>query len=142
MLTDSVASIVIVNLLTIGVFATKVLMYVFLMFWVRATIPRMRVDRLMGFAWKFLVPVAILNLLVAAIWYEMVIRPATHATFGLGPLTVDMNWLAGVFVTGMLLVVGVGVMHRLSRMETAPDLRPTLTPMSGSAFGSSKTALR
>ena len=46
------------------------------MFWVRATLPRMRVDRLMNFAWKYLVPLSILNILVAAVWYEFVVRPA------------------------------------------------------------------
>ena len=47
------------------------------MFWVRATLPRMRVDRLMNFAWKYLVPLSIVNILIAGVWYEMVIRPAT-----------------------------------------------------------------
>ena len=45
------------------------------MFWVRATLPRMRVDRLMNFAWKYLVPLSIVNILIAAVWFEMVIRP-------------------------------------------------------------------
>lgn len=41
---------------------TGFLLFVFI--WVRATLPRFRYDQLMGFAWKFLFPVALLNLLV------------------------------------------------------------------------------
>jgi NADH-quinone oxidoreductase subunit H len=36
----------------------------FVFIWIRATLPRFRYDQLMSFAWKFLFPVAMLNLLV------------------------------------------------------------------------------
>lgn len=47
-------------------FLIKVYFLIFLMMWVRWTFPRLRVDQLMGFAWKFLVPVAFLNILLTA----------------------------------------------------------------------------
>ena len=65
-------SFVLVNAILISVFLAKVSGFIFLMFWVRATLPRMRVDRLMNFAWKFMVPLSIVNVLVAALWYELV----------------------------------------------------------------------
>ena len=53
------------------------------MFWVRATLPRMRVDRLMNFAWKYLVPMSMVNILAAAVWYECYIRPGPAKPFEL-----------------------------------------------------------
>jgi NADH-quinone oxidoreductase subunit H len=45
-------------------FAAKTGFLLFVFIWVRATLPRFRYDQLMGFAWKFLFPVALINLLI------------------------------------------------------------------------------
>jgi NADH-quinone oxidoreductase subunit H len=45
-------------------FGAKTGFLLFTFIWVRGTLPRFRYDQLMGFAWRFLFPVAILNLLV------------------------------------------------------------------------------
>lgn len=47
-------------------FLVKLGLFVFFFMWVRATMARFRYDQLMSFCWKFLVPVATLNLLVTA----------------------------------------------------------------------------
>lgn len=47
-------------------FALKVAFFLFLFMWVRATLPRFRYDQLMSFGWKFLVPLAVLNLIITA----------------------------------------------------------------------------
>jgi len=48
-------------------FMVKVLFIFFLMIWMRVTFPRLRIDQLMGFAWKFLFPLALINLMVIGI---------------------------------------------------------------------------
>jgi NADH-quinone oxidoreductase subunit H len=48
-------------------FLVKVGILLFMMIWWRATLPRLRYDRLMAFGWKFLLPTAVANLLVVAV---------------------------------------------------------------------------
>ena len=47
-------------------FFLKVFAFIFLYIWVRGTMPRFRYDQLMSFGWKFLLPLAIANLIVTA----------------------------------------------------------------------------
>jgi NADH-quinone oxidoreductase subunit H len=47
-------------------FLGKTYFFVFTFVWMRATLPRVRIDQLMGFAWKWLLPAALLNLFVTA----------------------------------------------------------------------------
>ncbi|HEX8188112.1 MAG TPA: NADH-quinone oxidoreductase subunit NuoH [Pyrinomonadaceae bacterium] len=47
-------------------FLLKVVFFLFLYIWLRGTLPRFRFDQLMSFGWKFLLPVAILNVILTA----------------------------------------------------------------------------
>ena len=49
-------------------FFLKLFAAIFLFIWLRGTLPRLRQDQLMNFAWKFMLPMSLLNLLVAGAW--------------------------------------------------------------------------
>ena len=48
-------------------FLLKIGVLAFMFSWVRATLPRLRIDQLLAFAWKFLLPLSIINLFVTAL---------------------------------------------------------------------------
>jgi NADH-quinone oxidoreductase subunit H len=56
------------------IFLGKVYGVFWLFIWLRGTLPRLRIDQLMGFAWKFLLPLALMNIFVAGlevvVWQE------------------------------------------------------------------------
>jgi NADH-quinone oxidoreductase subunit H len=50
-------------------FFGKLLVSMCVFIWMRGTLPRLRQDQLMNFAWKFVLPLTMLNLMVAALWH-------------------------------------------------------------------------
>ena len=58
--------------------------------WVRGTLPRLRLDQLMGFAWKFMLPMALANMLAAGVWRFM---PAGAARWIVGAVLVGGPYL-------------------------------------------------
>jgi NADH-quinone oxidoreductase subunit H len=52
-------------------FFAKMFAMIGLFIWIRGTLPRLRMDQLMRLAWKFMLPMALLNLVVAGIWHFM-----------------------------------------------------------------------
>jgi len=55
------------SLLPVFWFALRVFIFIFVYIWVRGTLPRFRYDQLMAFGWKFLLPLAIANIVVTAL---------------------------------------------------------------------------
>jgi NADH-quinone oxidoreductase subunit H len=49
-------------------FVLKVFSFLFLYVWVRGTLPRFRYDQLMNFGWRWLMPLAMLNIMATSLW--------------------------------------------------------------------------
>ncbi len=73
-------------------FLVKVGLVFFTMVWIRTTVPRVRIDQLMALAWKFLFPLALLNLFITAV--EILVFPA-----------VSLWVLVGVNIAIMIVLV-------------------------------------
>jgi NADH-quinone oxidoreductase subunit H len=77
-------------------FLSKLIALVFLFIWIRGTVPRLRVDQLLNLAWKFMLPMALLNLVVAAVWHYTSVWNFAGALFGRWLLCAAM--IAGPYV--------------------------------------------
>jgi NADH-quinone oxidoreductase subunit H len=95
-----------VPLLGVVYFGIKVLFVMYLNMWVRATFPRLRIDQMMSLAWKVLVPLALLGVLMTAVAVKLPGGPVVQA----GALLVMQ-------VAGSL--VGLGVVGRSLRLSAA-----------------------
>jgi NADH-quinone oxidoreductase subunit H len=82
-------------------FFGKVCFVAFTMVWVRATLPRLRIDHMLAFAWKFLLPMSFAAFLSAASWHYA----------GRGPLA----WLLSLAIVGIpYLILGTAFTNRFS----------------------------
>ena len=86
-------------------FLAKVYLVILVIFWVRGTFPRLRIDQLMGFAWKVMVPLSFLSVVMTAI-YQFYEWPA---------------WTLTIMSCAGLLAVGLMIFKRMtgpSRLAT------------------------
>jgi NADH-quinone oxidoreductase subunit H len=89
-------------------FFLKMFALMCVMIWIRGTFPRLRVDQLMGFSWKFLLPLAFMNMITAGVWFYM-----PRDTF----FQQLVAWLAGaaLLVPTFIVLVRVNAGPRLQK---------------------------
>ena len=74
-------------------FFAKLLALISGFIWIRGTLPRLRMDQLMRFAWEFLLPMTLCNLLVAGAWKFL---PTGAARWlGCAGVLLAVYWLLG-----------------------------------------------
>jgi NADH-quinone oxidoreductase subunit H len=83
---------------------TKAMIAYFVLIWARMTLPRLRIDHLLNFNWKFLVPLSLVNLLVVAFVWKII--PDTDAINSAADALIPTLVLLAVNVA---MFAGVGV---------------------------------
>ena len=93
-------------------FLLKLLAVTFIFIWVRATFPRLRIDQLMALAWKFLLPLSLINLLATTL--EVYFFRSDAGTLSSGDLWI----MAGINLA--LTVVSIALFGNLIRQKVRP----------------------
>jgi NADH-quinone oxidoreductase subunit H len=80
---------IVMGVVSLGSFLLKVVFFLFLSVWIRASWPRLRYDRLMDLGWKWLLPLGLLNIAYTAVVFVVVPgqRVASFVLLGLSLLT-------------------------------------------------------
>jgi NADH-quinone oxidoreductase subunit H len=108
----------------------KSLFVYFVLIWVRMTLPRLRIDHLLQFNWKFLVPASLVNLLVVAFVWKIIPNTDEINSFGeaLGPTVI--LFLVNV---AMILVAGALLAERGRRERARIEARIAGTDIAAAA---------
>jgi NADH-quinone oxidoreductase subunit H len=99
----------------------KALLVVFVFLWLRGTLPRLRIDQLLAFNWKFMVPVSLLNIVVVAVLAKL-LREAGTST-GLETIVLlAANVVMFGIAWGLPWLVGRRARQREEALSAGPEL--------------------
>ena len=90
-------------------FLLKMFFMAFCFIWIRATLPRLRMDQVMSFAWKFLLPLSLINIFVTAI--EVLIF-GVNGTFTQGDLWI----ISGINI--IVSIIGIVIFSKILEIDS------------------------
>ena len=108
------------NLLGVVYFIFKVYLLCFVFIWVRSTLPRLRADQLMQFAWLILIPITLFNILLTGLIYLVV------SSLALGNLTNLVFLVVVGIVNWAMLFAFIWIVRRATSATTRRALAPAI----------------
>ncbi len=96
-------------------FMIKTVFLIFVMMWIRGTLPRFRIDHLLDFGWKFLVPVGLLALMAVALVLKLPLFPQGGPMGLSSPVVKWVGMLVANIVVIAISLVAVSLAARRSR---------------------------
>jgi len=105
-------------------FSLKTFFFVFIMMWFRGTLPRFRIDHLLDFGWKFLVPVGLVNLIITAIIVKLFQQPGPGIVAGPLAGLAAWQWVALLLSNVAVFFISTQVVRGVARRShNNPGLR-------------------
>ena len=117
---------VLAGVLGVFYFLAKVYALFFFMILIRGAYPRLRVDQLMDFGWKFLIPLTLVNIFSAAIWVAVTRWGADEGLAFLAGWGVGMRWGVAFALSAALNVAAYLTLSRVYASSQAERNRADL----------------
>lgn len=116
------------------IFIGKIYFFYLGLIWLRGTLPRLRIDQLMAFAWKMLIPLALINIAIVAVevllWRELELDDAV-----LGAYVVVNAVLGAALVVAFFRMLTRSYYRLPTRVRLVHDVSVPSLPAPGSAIG-------
>ena len=98
---------------------SKSFFFYFIVMWIRSTLPRVRIDHMLAFNWKFLTPLSLVLLIVTALIDKAFEANSLHL-----PVMLGANIVIAVITILILRVVGRNNQRQLQTFEPRPVAVP------------------